>query len=163
MNFGGTADWAIDLNRTYSNSGNGSLETDGGSDWPNYVPCPNQTIITLQELAVAVSGIGTLIDEAFHQQPMSPICLAIYTMQVLLSTLDAEYANYTDINNGYDAMFSYFVTSTHNAVDNTLEDNFMWNINVTEETITGETNGGILPKLGPGMNCKFAFFLLSSP
>lgn len=67
MHFAGNADWAIDLNVTYTDNGSGEL-VDGDDDWPEYEPCPSMTFSTLEHLENAQGGIS------------DPLCVSLYTL-----------------------------------------------------------------------------------
>jgi hypothetical protein len=141
-NFGGTAEWAIDLSRTYDYNGTGSLELFDDDTLDSY-PCANMTFSSLADLLAA--------------QGIPDSCLPLYSLQTLINMLDATYDNYTNnVNNGYDSVYSYYITAMDNTITNSL-DNLMWNMNSPRTT-------GVLPyDVGNGMNCKFPSPLLSSP
>lgn len=130
MHFGGSADWAIDLNVTYTNNGTGN-DTELYEDWPDYISCPNVTFATLEDLQNAQGGMDTF-------------CVSLYTLQTLIAMLETAYANYTDVNNGYDDVFGYYVTYMMNLVPEILEDAFMWNMSTTGDN-------AIVPNIGYGM------------
>ena len=135
MNFGGSADWAIDLNRSYSYDGKG-FEDDGDYDeWDDYVGCPGMNFSSLNDLDTAVAQGGVRSD-----------CITIYTLQALMVMWDTTYANYTNINRGYDALFGYYVTYMMKLVPAVLEDDLMWNMSTTPANTP-------FPNVGDGMNC----------
>ncbi|KAJ5238541.1 hypothetical protein N7468_003160 [Penicillium chermesinum] len=140
MNFGGTSDWAIDLNATYADDGSGD-EIDPDLDF-DYPACDySQTFSDLDALSAA-SG------------DMRVDCLAGITLQTLTTMLQTAYDNYTDVNNGYDELFGYYVTYMENLVPTVLENELM----MTDSggamgEITGEA-----PKFGVGashFSCSF--------
>ncbi|KAL3462744.1 glycoside hydrolase superfamily [Aspergillus heterothallicus] len=139
LHFGGSVDWAVDLNRTYSNNGTGDLE-DSGDDWPAWEPCPSITFPYLEGLQTAQEA-GAIPDH----------CVAQMTLDTLMWMLDTAYDNYTDVNNGYDEMFEYYVKYIEKVVPSVLENAFMWNM-----SITGSNQ--LVPEIGPGFNyfdCQF--------
>jgi hypothetical protein len=68
------------------------------------------------------------------------------TLDTLIWMLDTAYDNYTDVNNGYDEMFDYYVKYIEKVVPSVLENAFMWNM-----SITGSNQ--LIPEIGPGFNC----------
>lgn len=138
LNFGGTSDWAVDLNQTFSNNGTGSEESSGYDDNSDFALCDyTLTFNSLDDLSAAS---GSLRSD----------CIAAYTMQVLIDMLNTAYANYTDVNNGYDDMFGYYVTYIEDLVPEILKAGFMFNITDNQHWDTI----GFLPDLGYGMNCE---------
>lgn len=136
MNFGGTSDWAVDLNQTYADNGTGA-EQDEGYGTELFTVCDySRTFGSLDDLQAAASGLRT-------------DCIDFYALQVLLSMLDTAYANYTDVSNGYDALFPYYVTYIDKLVPEILADDFMWNMSTTSPN-------SVLPNVGYGMNCTYA-------
>lgn len=73
-NFGGTSDWAIDLNATYTEGGSGeAIDPDLGN---NYPACDYTKVFnTLEELSAA-SG------------DMRSDCISVYTLQTLVTMLN---------------------------------------------------------------------------
>lgn len=134
MGFGGTADWAMDLNKTYTNNGTGDpVEVTTGDE--AYQVCDySRTFDSLNDLNDAAGNLHT-------------DCIAFYSLQVLHDLLIEACNNYTDVNNGYDKEFSYYVTYINKLVPSILEKNFMWNMSTTLDT-------QFIPDLGYGMNCK---------
>ncbi|KAJ5662800.1 hypothetical protein N7507_003531 [Penicillium longicatenatum] len=139
LHFGGSVDWAVDLNRTYGNNGTGD-EATIGDDW-DYTPCPNIWFPYLEGLQAAQDG-GAIPDH----------CVAQMTLDTLMSMLNTAYENYTDVNNGYDGMFEYYVKYIEKVVPSVLTNAFMWNMSTTTN------NNQIIPDRGYGMpyfNCRF--------
>ncbi|KAK3938836.1 glycoside hydrolase superfamily [Diplogelasinospora grovesii] len=144
MHFGGNADWAIDLNVTYSNDGTGDL-VDGDDDWPQFEPCASMTFSTLEDLQNAQGGIG------------DARCVSLYTLQTLIAMLDTAYANYTDVNNGYDAVFGYYVTYMMKLVPEILENAFMWNMSTTGQyAVVPNVGYGMLRRLHTTFDCTLS-------
>ncbi|KAL3477790.1 glycoside hydrolase superfamily [Aspergillus californicus] len=139
LNFGGSVDWAVDLNRTYGNNGTGDLQ-ETGDDWPEFDPCPDIFFPSLAGLEAAVDSGG-----------IADYCLAPLTLGTLLWQLQTAYDNYTDVNNGYDEMFEYYVKYIEKVVPSVLTYSFMWNWSITEDT-------QVIPEIGYGMeyfDCVF--------
>jgi GH18 family chitinase len=91
-NWGGTVEWAIDLNSD-SYSGltiDDENEIDPGPPLCDFSVHPN-----------------TLDDVANGNYPIA--CGAFYALDVLSSELDAANSEFDDANNGYDALFGYYV------------------------------------------------------
>lgn len=79
---------------------------------------------------------------------MKSNCIAAYTLQTLITTLNNADDNYTNVNNGYDELFSYYVTYMENLVPTILH---------TELILDGDgdTSGnGDTPTLADGASCK---------
>lgn len=136
LNFGGTSDWAIDLNKTYDYQGNG--DPDDGFGGADYEIC---------DFSLTFQGLDDLSAAAGN---MRSDCIAAYTLQVLIDMLDTAYNNYTNVSNGYDDLFGYYVTYIGKLVPAILEDNFMWNMSTSGGPDMGT---GALPNVGYGMNC----------
>ncbi|GLI79232.1 glucan endo-1,3-alpha-glucosidase agn1 [Penicillium ochrochloron] len=143
LNFGGTSDWAVDLNQTYASNGTGS-EVDSGYD-DDYQLCDySLTYDSLEELSSAAADMRT-------------DCVGFYTLQVLIKMLDTAYDNYTNVNNGYDEMFTYYVDYMNDLVPQILDTSLMFvgdggNPDGTESV-------GAAPVWGEGMNyfdCAFS-------
>ncbi len=143
MNMAGSVDWALDLNEDYGIGGVGDPQDpdDDDEDWPEYTSCPAMPFTVIDD-----------VDNAISQGLIRSDCIATYTLQTLMSMWDTAYANYTDINNGYDDLFGYYVTYMENLVPAMLENDFMWNMSITGFN-------AIVPTVGSGMNCtRLSFF-----
>ncbi|KAI1080982.1 hypothetical protein F5B20DRAFT_579808 [Whalleya microplaca] len=83
-------------------------------------------------------------------------CISVYTLRVLIDMLNVAYSNYTDVDNGYDDMFGYYVSYITKLVPSILEKNLIWDGSTTGlDTITGQDS--TIPKVGPVMSyfdCK---------
>lgn len=139
MNFGGTSDWAIDLNQSYADNGTGNALSTGDSGEDFTVCDYSLKFNSLDDLSAASGKLRT-------------DCIAAYALQVLINMLDTAYANYTNVNNGYDALFGYYVTYIEKLVPVILADDFMWNMSTTGEY-------AIIPNVGYGMNCTKIYIL----
>lgn len=133
MNFGGSVDWAVDLNRTYGNNGTGDLQ-ESDDEWEEYKPCPTK--------------IYNNLDDLIGASDLPAHCIAQMTLDTLVKMLDVAYDNYTDVNNGYDEMFGYYVTYIEKIVPAVLENAFMWNMSITNQN-------ALVPEIGYGMQCKY--------
>lgn len=142
LNFAGTSDWAIDLNGTISDTTGPDAtddddEDEDDEDADDFQPCDyTLTFASLDDLNAQAGGLRT-------------DCVSIYAMQVLMDMLQTAYDNYTDVNNGYDDMFGYYVTYMKKLVPQVAADAFMFNLSVTGP-------GATMPYLGFGMDCEFA-------
>lgn len=141
MNFGGSVDWAADLNRSYGNNGKGDLE-ESEEDWPSPEPCPDYYYPYLE-------GLQTGIDSGIVPKR----CIPQMTLDTLISELDMAYDNYTEVDNGYDEMFEFYVKYMEKLVPSVLEHAFMFNTSITEDP------NYTVPKPGDGMHCEFSYFL----
>jgi chitinase len=155
LHLGGSADWGVDMNTSYAARGLGiRLDDDAEfAGWAN-VSCKNVTFDTLDDLLKAEDG-------------MPALCVAQATLQTLMTMMDKAYANYTDINNGYDDVFPYYVTYMNKLIPEIIENAFMWNMtttdaknNPTKRESTGVISGGgsgstvqtqLVPDVGFGM------------
>lgn len=123
----------MDLNFTYNENGTGLAETTG-FDGSDYQPCDySKTFSSLDDLSAAAESLPSE-------------CVAVYSLQVLIDMLDVAYQNYTDVNNGYDDLFGYYVTYMENLTPEILRDNFMFNASTT-----GAYSNYL--NVGYGMNC----------
>ena len=95
----------------------------------------------------------SLDDLNAHSGSLRSDCMAAYTLEVLISMLDVAYTNYTtNVTDGYDALFDYYVKYINKLVPEVLENEFMWNMSTTEEYNL------YLPNVGYGMNCTNPYF-----
>ncbi|KAJ5195437.1 uncharacterized protein N7498_008875 [Penicillium cinerascens] len=142
LNFGGTSDWAVDLNQTYASNGTGS-EVDSGYD-DDYQLCDySWTYDSLEELSSAATDMRT-------------DCVAFYTLKVLIKMLDTAYDNFTNVNNGYDEMFTYYVEYMNDLVPQILYTKLMFVGDGGNPA--GTELVGAMPVFGEGMNyfdCTF--------
>ncbi|KAJ5100662.1 glycoside hydrolase [Penicillium angulare] len=139
-NFGGTSDWAVDLNATYNDDGSGDeVEPDLGDTWES---CDySKSFNTLDELSEASAG-------------MRSDCISVYTLQTLVTMLNVAYDNYTDINSGYDELFGYYVTYMEKLVPTILNSHLM----MTDDGGSQAKASGAEPKFGEGasyFSCSF--------
>jgi chitinase len=136
LNFGGTSDWAIDLNQTYAGGGSGDEEEP--EPFGDYPSCDfSQSFNTLDELHAASGG-------------MRSDCVSVFTLQTLVTMLNVAYDNYTDINNGYDELFDYYVTYMEKLVPTILETELM----MTDDGGSQAKLSSVSPKFGEGASCK---------
>lgn len=73
-------------------------------------------------------------------------CIAVYTLETLITMLDAAYADYKSVDDGYDKEFGYYVTYMKKVVPSVLGNSFMFD----ESHATSALH---IPPLGPGMKC----------
>lgn len=135
LNFGGSADWAVDLNRTYGNNGTGDLQQ-SDDDGTEYGPCPTTLYNNLYDL--------------LNAQDLSTRCIVQMALRTLINMFDVAYSKYLDVNNGYDELYPYYVTCIEKSVPNLLTNDFMLNM-----SITGDYR--LIPEIGYGMQCMFSF------
>lgn len=137
MNFGGTADWAVDLNATYGPSGLGQEGSEEDEEnWGPIFPCPRDAYPDLGALD------GVLGSTPIHCHPQM-------TLRTLLRMLDDALRRYNDVNNGYDRLFEVYVDYIHKLVPAILNNAFM----LDGKTINSFPGRGI-PDMGPGMHGK---------
>jgi chitinase len=96
LGFGGTSDWAADLDADYGSNGNSSA--DNGDQDANIIPiCPwTKSFATLSDLNTAAPG-------------MSMVCVEWFALDVMLKMVDDAQSRYNDINNGYDDKFNAYI------------------------------------------------------
>jgi chitinase len=138
MNFAGTSDWAIDLNQTYADNGAGDEYKSSLDEDEDFEVCDYSQIDQFKNLDELASASGDI----------RPDCLAVYTLQTLITMLDTAYDNYTDVNNGYDDLFGYYVTYMEDMVPTILD---------TELLMEGDgvnTGTGGQPTFADGASCK---------
>ncbi|KAJ5279772.1 hypothetical protein N7478_005144 [Penicillium angulare] len=140
LNFGGTSDWAIDLNATYSEGGSGEeVSIDLDFDYPE---CDYTKFYkTLDDLSAATGDMRT-------------DCIAAITLQTLVTMLNTAYDNYTDVNSGYDGLFEYYVDYMDDLVPTVLETELMM---TDDGGASGELTGDS-PTFGEGasyFSCSF--------
>lgn len=111
LNLGGTSEWAIDLE---------SYDTDDGDDVDEFDSDTNSTAPCDYSLS-----FDTLADLEAVADQYSVYCAEIYGLTALSAELTAAYANYTDVNNGYDDVFSYYVEYVGGEVPTAIT-NFMY-------------------------------------
>ncbi|MCJ1310400.1 hypothetical protein MMC25_004064 [Agyrium rufum] len=137
LSFGGTSDWAIDLNGTCGDNPS-DLGDDGVWASEGFVACDySRTLSSLDDLNSAAGGLRT-------------DCLAVYTLQVLIDMLNTAYTNYTNVNSGYDEIFRYYVTYMEKLVPQVAANEFMFNSSTIGQYAT-------FPNVGFGINyfsCK---------
>ncbi|KAL2807808.1 hypothetical protein BJX63DRAFT_425114 [Aspergillus granulosus] len=120
LGFGGTSDWAVDLDRYGGGSGGVPQEGDEDEygdyyDGPPYVPCdPEAPYETLEDLK---SNLDSIPDR----------CLPVYISQVLLKLLNAALDRYhNDVNQGYDSKFASYAKYMKKAAPKQLETFMDW-------------------------------------
>ncbi|KAF1993329.1 glycoside hydrolase family 18 protein [Amniculicola lignicola CBS 123094] len=95
LNFGGTSDWAIDLNRDYGDDGVGNMDPEdvemGGG------PVCNQADVydSLEEISAASS--------------LDPTCAQLYSLRVLSKMLYGAMDKYKQVDDGYDSKFKSYI------------------------------------------------------
>lgn len=134
LNFGGTSDWAIDLNQTYANNGTGD-EQGSGYDTGTALPVCDYS-----------KSFGSLDDIANAAGDLRPDCVAVYTLEVLIDMLNTAYKNFTDVSQGYDDLFGYYVTYIEKLVPVILPSGFIFNVSDTGPYAP-------IPEMGFGANC----------
>ncbi|KAG8623138.1 hypothetical protein KVT40_008114 [Elsinoe batatas] len=142
LSFGGTADWAVDLNATYGPSGlEEAGDTEDEEDWGPTFPLPLDAYSDLGALEAALGGIS------IHCHPQ-------VTLRTMLRMLDDAYRSYNDVNNGYDRLFEVYVDYIHDLIPSILNNAFM-----LDAKSLADFPGRIIPDMGPGMHafdCKYS-------
>jgi chitinase len=95
LNFGGTSDWAVDLDRDYGSEGVGDtnpedMEMGGGPQCDQA-----DTYTNLEKIADATS--------------LAPTCAQAYALKVLAEMLDGCIEKYRKVNDGYDSKFQSYI------------------------------------------------------
>ena len=93
--FGGTVDWAVDLNRTYGNNGTGDLR-ESDDHWAEYAPCA---------LCLAQPRCIINLDNLVSAEDPPAQCASQMAFETLVKMFDVVYNNSTDVNNGHDEMY----------------------------------------------------------
>ncbi|KAL9573156.1 hypothetical protein ACKAV7_002841 [Fusarium commune] len=94
LNFGGTVDWAVDLQQFTDDD----LDPDGDDDLPDTTP-----------LAACSATYSTFEDLDAHASSIPQHCVAQYTITVLKALLTETLNNYTTLlNEGYDKKFGIY-------------------------------------------------------
>lgn len=94
-NFGGTSDWAIDLDHDFKDGG-------GGDDYAD----DNAEDATACDLSRTFEDLDDLNNNA---DGMSLFCRQVYALKVLDDMLEDLYAEYKRVDNGYDSKFDAYV------------------------------------------------------
>ncbi len=126
LNFGGTADWAVDL------------EWNFGKDGLSYADTADDNFGFSKPICDYAREFRSL-DELEAATEVSAYCREIYALGVLQVMLDDSHNKYNDENNGYDSKFKSYVRYMDKMVDPAL-DAFM----VDKSGLPGE-----------GMKCKY--------
>jgi len=115
-------------------------DDDDDDSFENGVPCDyTMTFDNLDDLNAASDGLRVE-------------CLAAYTLDTLITMLDAAYDHYNSVNDGYDEEFGYYVTYIQKLVPSVLNNRFMFD--KARETVIQD----IAPP-GPGMSCEYCIIL----
>ncbi|KAM3064854.1 hypothetical protein ACMFMF_011694 [Clarireedia jacksonii] len=107
LNLGGTSEWAIDL-ESY-------VTDDGEYDDDEFDSNANSTAPCDYSLS-----FETLADLEAVADQYSVYCAEIYGLMALSAELTAAYANYTNVNNGYDDAFAYYVKYVRDEVPSAM-------------------------------------------
>jgi chitinase len=94
LNFGGTSDWAVDLDRDYGSDGVG--DTDPDSDEAGGGPKCDQ------------SDTYTSLEKISNDTSLEPTCAVVYSLAVLTTMLNDTIAKYNEVNDGYDSKFASY-------------------------------------------------------
>lgn len=90
------------------------------------------------------------------------ICMPMYAMQVLMDILDTALKNYTDVNNGYDEKFGYYVKYLRDmvphAIDEVIADHGKY-VQCAEGTSHGfkDPQPCFIPEIGSIWTVKYSF------
>ena len=156
QNFRGVSDWAIDLDKDYS-SGN----ADDGNDSEGGVVQPCDFKLKFDSLK----------DLDAMASKLSLYCVRIYTVHALSAELAAAIANYTDVNNGYDALYDYYVRYERDLINPTIEkflgsDKSKWSKELFECTleVDGHNSSALpCPLGGPAADSYSVYWTLKDP
>ena len=128
LNFGGTVDWAVDLQQFGDDDGDPTNddEDDDLDDTTSLDPC-DATYNTLADLDAAAGSIPE------H-------CITLYTIIALKNLLTETLNNYTDLmNKGYDGKFKTYASSVADSAGKSLHDFVNNNGNKYFTCVIGET------------------------
>lgn len=138
MNFAGTSDWAVDLNQTYADLGLGDEFESSLDEEDDFEVCDYSKTSSFKNLDELAAASGDMRSD----------CIAVYTLQTLITMLNTAYDNYTNVNSGYDDLFDYYVTYMEDTVPTVLD---------TVLLMEGDgvnTGNGAAPKFADGASCK---------
>ncbi|KAJ4250226.1 hypothetical protein NW762_012041 [Fusarium torreyae] len=110
LNFGGTADWAIDLAGN-GGSGYGSSGPEGFGDLvPDDVTCDSESWpTTLEDLADDIDSIN-------------PNCRGMALMSILIEDLQTAVEEYKDVSEDYDDAFGWYADWVKDTIDDRIEE-----------------------------------------
>ncbi|RBQ72288.1 hypothetical protein FVER14953_20617 [Fusarium verticillioides] len=109
LNFGGTSDWAIDLQEEWADTHNvdGDDEGEDDADWGSFAKC-NKKYNTVDDIPSSTSGR----------------CVAPYILGSLSKELAVAVKDYKEVSKGYDDKFKWYVDWVKEGIDAAL-DTFM--------------------------------------
>ncbi|KAJ5088757.1 glycoside hydrolase [Penicillium angulare] len=113
LNFAGTSDWAVDLNQTYLDGGDGDEASS---------PLDDDSHLCDYSKVADYSTLDELWADAGDMQTKFP---SVYTLQTLVTMLNIANDNYTNVNKGYDELFGYYVTYMEDLVPTVLDTELM--------------------------------------
>ncbi|KAJ4376059.1 hypothetical protein N0V83_001340 [Neocucurbitaria cava] len=108
LNFGGTSDWAVDLDKDYGSDGIGEGSTDGEDTLSGGGPKCDQRdkYDTLEKIS--------------DDTGLDPYCASVYTLRVLQRMLQESVVKYSRVNDGYDSKFKSYVKYMKKGLPETL-------------------------------------------
>lgn len=114
LNFGGTSDWAVDLDKDYGSDGigEGDLDTGKNPDGGGPVCDKRDSYDTLEK----ISG----------DTGLDPYCASMYTLYVLSKSLEGSIDRYHDVDNGYDEKFDSYAKYMKKGLPETLRQYTHW-------------------------------------
>ena len=138
---------------------NGTIDNSGNAGYgpSNYTICNYSakfdSLFGLN-VAIAESGlanatgpfVGGGIGSIFSNLTVRSDCIAVYTLQALLATMDTAYNNYTVVNDGYDKEFGYYITYMEKIVPEVIDGVVMF------DAANASAAESMAP-VGPGMQC----------
>lgn len=111
LNFGGTVDWAVDLNYDFGKNGDGDI------DWPGEDE--------IEEACDFSREFKDMADLDKNGKNLPLLCRQVATLQVLDKMLSGLWTQYKEVNEGYDDKFKSYIKFVNNMIPGAI-DSKMW-------------------------------------
>ncbi|KAF2261554.1 glycoside hydrolase [Lojkania enalia] len=112
LNFGGTSDWAVDLDHDYGDSGIGNTDPDSVEPGGGPVCDSANNYDTLEKIA--------------DDNDLDPTCAMQYSLRVLNIMLQQSIVKYRAVDDGYDSKFQSYVKYLKKGLPETLRQHMSW-------------------------------------
>jgi chitinase len=108
LNFGGTSDWAVDLDKDYGSDGvgDGDIDSPGNEDGGG-PKCES-------------SGSYDSLEKISNDANLDAFCAQLYTLYVLQTMLETAISKFYQVDNGYDSKFDSYTKYMKNGLPETL-------------------------------------------
>jgi chitinase len=108
LNFGGTSDWAVDLDKDYGSDGVGNGDIDSPENEAGGGPkCES-------------SGSYDSLEKVSNDDNLDPLCAQLYTLYILQTMLDTSINKFYEIDSGYDTKFDSYTEYMKKGLPETL-------------------------------------------